>query len=160
MGRGGAYEVSQGKWLISPCKRFPQHEKINEIQCSQNQCCMYRSVTLWTSMQDQTKSIKNVNIYCCFWIPHWNQEHSEYTQKLYYYIWFHKGSEHIPYYNLQKSTLQKFKILNIKKVQLQKQAWNCNQWLLWISVCENNMGTSQIQSKQKVLFVRTAGFGH
>lgn len=63
----------------------------------------------------KTTTHKNVNIYCWFWIPHWKQKHSEYTQKLYNYIWFHKGSEHILYYNLQKSTLQKFKILNIKK---------------------------------------------
>lgn len=63
----------------------------------------------------KTTTHKNVNIYCCFWILHWKQKHSEYTQKLYNNIWFHKGSEHILYYNLQKSTLQKFKILNIKK---------------------------------------------
>lgn len=44
-------------------------------------------------------------------------------------IWFHKGSERILYYNLQKSTLQKFKILNIKSTAIER-----NQSLLWISV--------------------------
>lgn len=61
-----------------------------------------------------------------------SQKHSEYTQKLYNNIWFHRGSEHIPYYNLQKSTLQKFKILNIKKYNCRNRCRtgtrNCSGW--------------------------------
>lgn len=47
--------------------------------------------------------------------------------KLYNYIWFHKGSEHILYHNLQKSTLQKFKILHIKKYSCRNRCKAGNQ---------------------------------
>lgn len=79
-----------------------------------------------------------------------SQRHSEYTQKLYNNIWFHRGSEHIPYYNLQKSTLQKFKILNIKKYNCRNRCRtgtrNCSGWK---SV--RQQGDATIQNKAGVL---------
>lgn len=88
-----------------------------------------------------------------------SQKQSEYTQKLYNNIWFHRGSEHIPYYNLQKSTLQKFKILNIKKYNCRNRCRNWNQKLLRMEVGETTRwrhDTKQSGSPQTVL---TAGFG-